>query len=56
MPITIDEVTADVSEPQSRGGAGSQPAAAQPKSPSEQRRLQEMFERLQQRAARVCAN
>ena len=56
MPIAIDEVTADVSEPQSRAAADDQAAGAQPTPPSKQRRIRETFERLQQRAARVCAN
>jgi hypothetical protein len=55
MPIAIDEVTADVSEPQSRGAADDH-AAPPPAPPSTQRRIRETFERLQQRAARVSAN
>jgi hypothetical protein len=55
MPIAIDEVTADVSEPQA-GGASDDHAAPQPTPPSHQRRIREMFERVQQRAARVGAN
>ena len=55
MPVTIDEVTADVSEPPSRGGSDQQ--QAEPPSPAaEQRRFREQLDRLQQRAARVRAN
>jgi hypothetical protein len=56
MPVTIDEVSADVAEPQNRGGGTTQSAEPQPGSPSEQRRQRELIERLAQRAARVCAN
>jgi len=55
MPVSVDEVTAEVAPPENR----SQPAAraeAQPPSPSEVRRQREQFERVQQRAARVCAD
>jgi hypothetical protein len=55
MPIAIDEVTADVSEPQSRG-ASDDHAAPQPAPPAAQRRIRETCELLQQRATRVCAN
>lgn len=55
MPIAIDEVTADVSEPQPRGAADDH-AAPPPTPPSAQRRIRDAFERLQQRAARVGAN
>jgi len=55
MPLSVDEVTADVAPPEGRG----QPAAraeSQPPQPSDIRRQREQFERMQQRAARVCAD
>lgn len=55
MPVTIDEVTADVTPQDGRGAAVETPAPPL-SSPSEQRRQRELFERMQQRAARVCAN
>jgi len=56
MPVSIDEVSAEVSAPESRGASSDKPAAPSSTSRSEQRRQQEQFERRQQRAARVCAN
>jgi hypothetical protein len=56
MPVSIDEVSADVSAPENRGSSSDKPAAPSSTSPSEQRRQKEQLERMQQRAARVCAN
>jgi hypothetical protein len=55
MPITIDEVTADVSEPAARGSSEQQ-QTEQPSAATEQRRFREQLDRLQQRTARVRAN
>jgi hypothetical protein len=55
MAITIDEVTADVSESPSRGAADDR-GAPPPTPPAQDRRIRDTCERLQQRAARVCAN
>lgn len=55
MPVTIDEVTAEVAPP-----AAAPPAApgpdSQPPKPSQLRVLRQQFERMQQRAARVKAD
>jgi hypothetical protein len=56
MPVTIDEVSVDVSAPQSGGGTPTQSAEPQAASPSDQRRQRDAIERMQQRAARVSAN
>jgi hypothetical protein len=55
MSVAIDEVTAEVTAPESRGP---QPQQSQPQtaSPADVRRQREQFERMQQRAARVCAD
>jgi len=55
MPVSVDEMTAEVTPPETR----SQPAArteTQPPSPSEVRRQREQIERMLQRAARVLAD
>ena len=56
MSVAIDEVTAEVAPPETRGQ--SEPAASSPQSssPQQERRQREQFERLQLRAKRVCAN
>jgi hypothetical protein len=55
MPVTIDEVTAEVSTPE--GSAQPAPRAeSQPAQPSELRRQNEQYERRCQRAARVMAD
>jgi len=55
MPVTIDEVTAEVAEPTSRGGSDHQ-QAEQPSPATEQRRVREQLDRMQQRTARLRAN
>jgi hypothetical protein len=55
MPITIDEVTAEVAPPEERERDDRAPQP-QPPAPSELRRQREYFNRLEQRAARVRAN
>lgn len=55
MPVTIDEMTADIAPPENRGAASETPSP-QPNAPAEQRRQKEQLERIQQRAARVRAN
>ena len=55
MPLTIDEVTADVATPE--GSATPSPRAeAHSTQPSEVRRQCEQFERKRKRAARVVAD
>ena len=55
MPVTIDEVSADVA-PQTRGPAAAPPAEPQTPTPAQLRQLREQMERLQQRALRLEAN
>jgi hypothetical protein len=55
MPVTIDEMTADVAPAENRG-ASSDAAPPPPNPPAEQRRQKELLERIHQRAARVRAN
>lgn len=55
MPITIDEVTAEVAPPDEREPED-RAQQAQPPAPSELRRQREYFQRLEQRGARVRAN
>ncbi len=55
MPIAIDEVTAEVAAPEGRGQQAQHPDP-QTASPAELRRQREQLERMQQRAARVCAD
>jgi hypothetical protein len=55
MAVAIDEVTAEVAPPEGR--AQSPQGAEQPaSSPAELRRQREQFERIEKRAARVCAD
>ena len=54
MPVTIDEMTADVAPPENRGASADAPAP-QPDAAAERRRQKEQLERIQQRAARVRA-
>jgi hypothetical protein len=57
MAVTIEEVTAEVEPPppetRGRSEAAGEPRQAQP---SDLRRQREHFERMQQRASRVCAD
>jgi hypothetical protein len=55
MPISIDEVTAEVAPPVETGPP-EPPADERATSPSELRRVHEHFQRLEQRAMRVCAD
>ena len=55
MSVAIDEVTAEVSAPENRGPQ-TQRSEPQTASPAELRRQREQFERMKQRAARVCAD
>jgi hypothetical protein len=56
MAVTIDEVSAEVSAPESRGQAAPAGSSQQPPSPSEMRRQREQLERMQQRACRIAAD
>ena len=55
MSVAIDEVTAEVAPPETRGQA-EQAASAPSSSPQQERRQREQFEKMQMRAKRVCAN
>jgi hypothetical protein len=55
MPVTVEEVTADVA-PSERRGEPQAAAEPHPLQPSGMRRQREQLERLQLRAARVAAN
>ena len=55
MPVTIDEMTADIAPPENRGGSADTPSPP-PNAPADQRRQKEQLERIQERAARVRAN
>ena len=55
MPITIDEVTAEVA-PQERGGRSDQSGEAKTPTPSQLRRQRDQIERLKQRAMRLKAD
>jgi len=55
MSVAIEEVTAEVAPPETRGQQ-SQGAQPQTTSPAQLRKQREQLERMQQRAARVCAD
>ena len=55
MPVSIEEVTADVRPPENRGSSSDSPAP-QANAASDQRRQKEHLERIHQRASRVRAN
>ena len=56
MPVAIDEVTAEVAPPDTRGQADQATHAQSASSPQQERRQREQFERMQLRAKRVFAN
>ena len=56
MAVAIDEVTAEVAPPETRGQAAPADTASSSSSPQQERRQREQFERMQLRAKRVCAN
>jgi hypothetical protein len=56
MAVAIDEVTAEVAPPETRGQAAQADNASSSSSPQQERRQREQFERMQMRAKRVCAN
>jgi hypothetical protein len=56
MPVAIDEVTAEVAPPDTRGQTDQAPNAQPASSPQQERRQREQFERMQRRAKRVSAN
>jgi hypothetical protein len=55
MPVAIDEVTAEVAAPEGRAQSA-QGSDSPTASPAELRRQREQFERIEKRAARVCAD
>jgi len=55
MSVAIEEVTAEVTAPESRGQQPQQPEPPTA-SPADVRRQRELFERMQQRAARLRAD
>ena len=55
MSVAIEEVTAEVSPPESRGQQPQQ-SAPQTAASADARRLREQLERIQQRAARLRAD
>jgi len=56
MTVAIDEVTAEVAPPETRGQSEQSASTPQSPSPQQERRQREQFERMQLRAKRVCAN
>ncbi len=56
MSVAIDEVTAEVAPPDTRGQSEQAASSPQSSSPQQERRQREQFERMQLRAKRVCAN
>jgi hypothetical protein len=56
MAVVIDEVTADVAPPETRGQSEQASGSPAPSSPQQERKLREQVERMQLRAKRVCAN
>lgn len=56
MAVAIDEVTAEVATPETRGQPEQADNASSSSSPQQERRQREQFERMQMRAKRVCAN
>lgn len=56
MPVTIDEVTAEITAPASQTPPAASAESKASSTVSESRRQREHFERMLQRAARVAAN
>jgi hypothetical protein len=56
MTVAIDEVTAEVAPPETRGQSEQASSSSQSSSPQQERRQREQYERMQLRAKRVCAN
>ncbi|HYR91448.1 MAG TPA: hypothetical protein VE422_45770 [Terriglobia bacterium] len=56
MPVSIDEVTAEVASPNDSSSGQAASNEPRPPSPSDARYQREQFERMQVRAARVCAD
>ena len=56
MSVAIDEVTAEVAPPETRGQREQDSSSPAPPSPQQERKMREQFERMQLRAKRVCAN
>lgn len=55
MPFSVDEVSAEVTTPETRGGSAGR-AESQPPTPTEMRRQREQIERMERRADRVRAD
>jgi hypothetical protein len=56
MPLTIDQVSAEVGAPEGPAPSAEPAAGAQPPKPSDLRRQREQLERMYQRASRIAAD
>lgn len=56
MPLTIDQVSAEVGPPEGRLQSAEPAAPAQPPQPSDLRRQREQLERMYERACRIAAD
>jgi hypothetical protein len=56
MPLTIDQVSAEVGAPQGPPQSAESAAAAQPPQPSDLRRQREQLARIYERACRIAAD
>ena len=56
MPLTIDQVSAEVGAPEGRGQPAETAPSQQAPQPSDLRRQREQLERMHQRACRIAAD